>query len=431
MRSIAAAARTYLPSVSIRTVFAECLALVWLMADQGVFALSNFVTNVLFARWLLPIDYGMFAVSFTGYTLMTVFHFGAILEPLLVQSPRVAPERRHSYIVALIHAHLLMLASVGVFVMAGYGVTEVLHTPEIGLAIVGAGIGGSFMLMLLIARRLCLVFLSTRVSAIIGVVYLTGVISTTYAMHRYGQVVWFDLWLIMGGWSLLCSTIIFTMLYITLSGREPYTLTELWRFQWHYARYGLGASVCSWFRVDGIFLMLAQAAGLEVIAQTRAVLNLANPVIQVIIALHTSWLVGFSRDPDRLNKTLAIYCAGAALVVLMFAASYNQLVAWVYGGRFLEGAWLLPLYCVSQAFYGVEVVFSCFMKAVGTKAGGSLRRAYAPQFFGCVAALGLGALLIPYYDQRGYMTTIIFSFVLGAAISVSLGRLQRAAVIGQ
>ncbi len=83
-------------------MLAEGIQLAWLMADQGVFAVTNFVTNILFARWLPPIDYGVLAVSFSGYLLLTVIHYGGILEPLLVQSARVDAGRLRSYMVTLI-----------------------------------------------------------------------------------------------------------------------------------------------------------------------------------------------------------------------------------------------------------------------------------------------------------------------------------------
>jgi len=56
------------------------------MTDQGVFALSNFVLNVQFARWLSPHEYGLFAISFTGF---------------------VDVDRRGSYLLALVRLYLL------------------------------------------------------------------------------------------------------------------------------------------------------------------------------------------------------------------------------------------------------------------------------------------------------------------------------------
>jgi O-antigen/teichoic acid export membrane protein len=402
---------------SFRSLLTDGIALASLMADQAVFALTNFITNIFFARWLTAVDYGMFAVSFSGFLLLSVIHYGAILEPVLVQSARVAFDRRRSYIVTLVIAHLIWIGSIIALAAAAYVVARMLQAPDIGLMIVGASIGGSFLSTLLTARRLCLVFLSSRVSAVIGIIYMAGVIITTALIRQYAHVNWFDLWLVMGGWSLLCSTVIFILLYCSLGGTNRYSLLELGQFQWHYARYGLVAALCSWGRVDGLLLILAHAAGLEIVAETRAVMNISNPLMQIILALQTSWLVSFSRDhsPARLWKTSAVYWAGAILAILAIAASYNQIIAWVYSGRYLTGAWMLPLYCIAHTLNGGESIFTTFMKGVG-----SLRRGYAPQIVGCAVSIGLGLLLIPWMGQIGFMYAAIASFGAGGILAFVL-----------
>ena len=142
--------------------------LFWLMTDQGVFALSNFVLNVQFARWLSPHDYGLFAISFTGFLLLSVIHYGCLLEPLLVLSSQVGADRRGSYLMALVHLHMLLFGSVIAVSALAFACAWGLGASEAGWLIVGAGIGGSTNLALLTARRLCLIFLSTRISALVG-----------------------------------------------------------------------------------------------------------------------------------------------------------------------------------------------------------------------------------------------------------------------
>jgi O-antigen/teichoic acid export membrane protein len=226
----------------------------------------------------------------------------------------------------------------------------------------------------------------------------------------------------MGSWSLLCSAAIFVLLYLSLHGTGPYTLGELFRFQWQYARYGMAAALCSWVRVDGILLILAQAAGLEVVAETRAVTNVTNPVVQVLFALQTSWLVTFSRD-HRLTKlwqTALVYCCGAGLMLAVAAVVYRPLVQWIYSGRYLDGAWLFPLYCGAHALNGVESVFTCFLKAVG-----SLRRGYAPQIAGCIVSVALAVWLIPSMGQTGFIVTVLASFATGGTLAFALALTRR------
>jgi O-antigen/teichoic acid export membrane protein len=417
-RSAASGAWTlFITAARSRSLWTETLQFSWLMADQGVFAATNFIANVLFARWLSPIDYGIFAVSFAGYLLLTVIHFGAILEPILVQSAKVERDRLRSYIRTLILVHILAIGGIAVVSCLAVAVSTALHQSVYGLAILGSMLGGSLMVTLLTARRLCMVFLSVRISATIGIVYMLGVVTTTYLLHRYDCVSWFSLWIVMGGWSLLCSSVIFVMLYRELHGDRPYTLGELWRFQWQYARYGLVAACCSWVRVDGVLLLLAHFAGLEVIAETRAVLNIANPVIQVNLALYTSWLVIFSRSHNwqQLRQTALVYTAVAIVPVAVTFAIATPLVRLLYDGRYANGAWLLPLYLAVIALNGIEGVFACYMKAQRF-----LRRGYAPQIVGAAISFGLGYLLIPSFNQAGAIYAILASFSFGALFAFAL-----------
>src|SRR4051794_7045843 len=90
----------------------KVLRLTWLVTDQGVFALTNFALNVQLARWLSPYGYGLFAISFTGFVLLSVVHYACLLEPLLVLSPRVTVDRQRSYLQALLRLHMLLFGSV-------------------------------------------------------------------------------------------------------------------------------------------------------------------------------------------------------------------------------------------------------------------------------------------------------------------------------
>lgn len=424
MRSRAARARTVSATTLSwsRTAWVRLTPLVWLMADQGIFAVTNFITGILFARWLTPTDFGLFAVSYSGYLLLTVFHYGAILEPMLVQSAKVEATRLRSYIVVLIVGHVILIGGISVLATLGLIIARLLGSPNTGLAIIGAAIGGSLMVTLLTARRLCLVFLSTRVSAVIGIVYMLGVIGTTYLIYRYSVVSWFDLWLITGAWSLLCSIIIFLLLYVSLTGSQGYTLAALCRFQWHYARYGVVAAVCSWCRTDGALLMLAHFAGLTVIAETRAVLNLCNPLIQVNMALATSWLVAFSRDHSwlHLRQTALVYTVIVTPVIIIAFMIATPLVSLVYSGRYVGGASIFPFFLIAQAIAALEMLCTCLLKAVG-----ALRRGYLPQVVGCAISLGVGILVIPSMGEAGFIVAVMVSFVVGAALAFSLVQVRR------
>jgi hypothetical protein len=86
----------------------------WLLCDQGIFAMINFLLNIMFARWLTPEEYGLFGVSFSGFILLTGLHWTAVLEPLLVLQVSV-PQRR-SHLIKLAWEHV---AIVGIAALTG------------------------------------------------------------------------------------------------------------------------------------------------------------------------------------------------------------------------------------------------------------------------------------------------------------------------
>ena len=51
----------------------------WAVTDQGLYALSNALLNILLARWLAPAEYGAFAVAYSALLLIGVFHASRLI----------------------------------------------------------------------------------------------------------------------------------------------------------------------------------------------------------------------------------------------------------------------------------------------------------------------------------------------------------------
>ena len=372
--------------------------LFWMIVDQGVFATSNFIMNVLFARWLSAPDYGMFAVSFSAYLFLTLIHWGAFLEPLLVLSAQIDRDKRRSYIVTLGLAHLGMIFGAVILCLIGFGVAWECEASEVGWAIMGAGGSGSLMLTLITARRLCLVFLSPRVSAAVGLSYLIGVLLTGSVLAQYA-LDWFSLWEIMGFWSLVCSIAIFGLLYARTSGSAPFPMTKLLAFQRQYAPGAIMAALFQWAHFDGIYIMLTAFVGLAAVAESRAVFTIANPLVHVNAAMHASWLVLFSEQNGRkanIQTITWLYVAAITMCVLVLSIAAKPLVGFFYGGRYLEAAWQLPIFVGTIGFSGLAAMITSLFKARG-----GLWQGFAPNICGALVAVCVGVVAIPRFGQPG------------------------------
>ena len=405
-------------------------ALVWLMFDQGIFASTNFALNVLFARWLSVRDYGIYSVSFSFFLFLAVIHWATVIEPLIVQAARVEADRVRAFAVALLKAHGLLLLVITGLCGVGFAAASLFHARQVGWEIICAGVGGNMVLMLLTARRLCLVFFSARMSALFGLSYCLGVVLSAALLHRLGDIAWFEVWIIMGGWSGAAALAIFGRLYIRASGKEPFTLSDLFRFQSTYARWGIFSALFYWVRGDALLLILAQSAGVEALAQTRVVATLCNPLLQVNAALNASWLVRFPTVPipergAEMRRKLVPYALVGLAVVVVTALVDRPLVAAVFGARYAGAAWLLPVLYFANVLGGLET-----LSGGGLKAWGALRSGYLPHFISSVFALALGSLLIPRAGIAGLAYCSAATGVLGAALALGTlwGHLRRASL---
>lgn len=402
--------------------------LFWLMTDQGVFALSNFVLNVQFARWLPPREYGLFAISFTGFLFLSVIHYGCLLEPLLVLSARVEADRRGSYLRAIVRLHLLLFVSAIVLCVIALAVAAGLGEADIGWLIVGAGIGGSANLALLTARRLCLSFLSTRVSALVGAVYFLGVTATSYICIRAWTVSWFAIWEIIAAWSLICAMLVFWLLITRIGGRQPFTLTEVVKFQARYAPLTLIGAIGTWVTAESIMIFLARTKGLDAVAETRVIFNLGSPLVQVTIAMNAFWLSGFSakhakQEHQGITGEALPYIAVCILAALFTKIAGAPVMDFLYKGKYVEVAWQLPIYCTAIGIAGLtQVVGSSF------KARGLLLRGNLPHVACGVVTLIVSLPLMQTFGQPGAIYANFVGNATGLLIAAVLLLCARIAV---
>ncbi|MBV8616784.1 MAG: hypothetical protein JOY66_23845 [Acetobacteraceae bacterium] len=388
------------------------------MFDQGIFASTNFALNVLFARWLSVRDYGIYSVSFSFFLFLAVIHWATVIEPLIVQAARVEADRVRAFALALVKAHGLLLLAIAGLCCLGFVAANLLGARQVGWQLLCAGIGGNMVLTLLTARRLCLVFFSARMSALFGLGYCLGVVLSAALLHRLGDISWFEVWMIMGGWSGAAALAIFGHLYRRASGDGPFTLGDLFRFQSTYARWGIFSALFYWLRGDALLLILAQSAGVEALAQTRVVATLCNPLLQVNAALNASWLVRFPTVPvlergAEMRRKLVPYASVGLALVVVTALIYRPLVTAIFGTRYAGAAWLLPVLYLANVLGGLET----FMGG-GLKAWGALRSGYLPHFISSVVALALGSVLIPRAGIVGLAYCSAATGALGAALAL-------------
>ncbi|MGC2793090.1 MAG: hypothetical protein WA899_13770, partial [Candidatus Sulfotelmatobacter sp.] len=153
--------------------------------DQGLFAGSNFVISILLARWLTPEQYGSYAVAFSVFVFMLMFHQALLLEPMLVFGSSAYRNCLRGYLKALLLIHLVMSLAIVLVLGIAAGVAFKLGQTSLPGALVGVAFAAPSILMLWIIRRIFYVKLSPAPSAAASLLYCILTMTGLALLYRH------------------------------------------------------------------------------------------------------------------------------------------------------------------------------------------------------------------------------------------------------
>jgi O-antigen/teichoic acid export membrane protein len=406
----------------------------WAISDQGLFATSNFALNVLLARWISSQDYGAFSVAFAIFTLIGVIHTATLTEPMLVFGPGKYKERFSEYLGTVTYGHwgfaalgsvLLLLSSLG---LAIFGLSS------LSVTLVALAFAEPFILFLWLMRRACYARLEPHLAASGGALYMILMLAGAYVLYR-GE------WLSAGsafGVMAISSLVVGVWLAVRLRvKRPPLRPDELARdsleTHWSYGRWSVANEGLNWVPMNIYFVVLPIFGGLEAGASLKALMNLIMPMLQAIWALAILLLpilVRARHEEDRggeqprfgsrVRLALIPFVLGPVLYWLLLGLFHNQLVDWLYGGRYTEHAALLWLLGLSPIVASMKQVLGQSLKAL--ERPDRLFWAYACS---AVLTLTLGTALVYLWGVVGAGIGFLASQAVTAALALIFYRRLR------
>jgi len=362
------------------------------IADQGLFAGSNFLLNVLLARWLEPADYGAFALAYSGFLLFGVFHTAILTEPMLVFGPGKYRERFPEYLGILMRGHFALMLPGAALLAATALLLGWLYSPAVGRAFLALALAGPFILLLWLLRRAFCVRLNPGWSAVGGGVYLALLLAGILALRPAGRLTPGTGFLAMAAASFITCLILFALLRPKLA-TEASALRAVAADHWRYGKWAAATAGPAWFSSNVYFLVLPAWFGLAEAGALKALLNLAMPALHTISALGVLLLPVLVRDRDRggpramsrtMKLSLTLSLSGCACYLALLWGFRFQIFEFLYGGKYLDYAhWPLVLAGI--------VPFAASIPAV---LGGGLRAVERPDsIFYCYVASSLVALV--------------------------------------
>ncbi len=330
------------------------------VAEQGLISGSNFVMGILLARWLMPDQYGAYALAFAIFLLLSLLYQSLLLEPMAVFGGAAYRNCLRGYLGSLLWIHLAITVVIVVVLGISAGVAHGLGKSG-GLpgALLGVTIAAPCVLLSWLARRSFYLKLAPAFATIGAFLYSALVLGSLFLLRGRGVVSSLTAFLLMALGALVSSALLFWRLKSVFqdSNATSPALREAWRRHWEYGRWALAAAGVAWLPAYIYYPLLSTFSGMARAGEFRALMNLVMPLTQGFGALAILFLPYASRlhgDEGRASvagltrRITLLFAVGAAVYWGVIAPLKGPVFHFLYGGKYMGIAYLLPLVAVGS-----------------------------------------------------------------------------------
>lgn len=399
--------------------------------DQGLFSGTNFILNLMLARWLTPNEYGAFTISFTVYIFLTGFYIAIILEPASVLGPARHMSNLSSYIRDLFKIHFIMCSILSI-IMLGVGLLLLITKTSNALfafAMLGNGLSLTFTLLLWLVRRSFYIFHHPELAVIGSLVFFILSVFGVYGLHLIGAISVFKVFVIIGLASLIGSSFSLWTGRNLFTHAPGYALTwmEILSEQWQFGKWRtIGGVLAITFGQMQTFFV-AGMLGLPAVGALRALQNFILPIIQVETAIESLGLSSVSsisggsgtRNYQVIKKksfliAFSLFCMSIiyALILYFFAEPLEKLL---YFGKYSAYVGLIPLLGLSPIFLALAMGFVLPLLSIG-------KSKYYIVIYAINApiSIALTFLLTKNYGITGSVVSILIPSIVNVLVAATL-----------
>lgn len=422
------------------------------LADQAFFSGSNFIINVLLARWLSPDEYGAYVVAYTWFLLAQNMYDGMLVEPMAVFGAGKYAPRLRGYLRYMLYGHTILGLVTFVVLLGGALFQHTLSSSTLYAALLGAAVTAPFVLMRWLTRQPFYIISKPYLVITSGAMYTAFSIAGLFALHQFAPTP-VDPFLCSSSTGVSActlstssaqTTVFWVQIILGIAALIP-SLYNLWLLarriepddqsapqlhtrnilvdHFNFGKWSVPSRLMLWAAGQLQYLALPLLFGLAGTASLRALNNLVLPVYLSIGAIGAILMPSFVRVAkaggkealDQKVRTVSLICIGVcgvySLVIVLFG---YQIMHLIYDSKYNDAATLANLFFLGSApVLGVlGVIYSIALKA--------LERFKESVYFNVVAAI--------FTVTVGLLLTLWFG-ILGAAISSFVSQILALAVI--
>jgi O-antigen/teichoic acid export membrane protein len=343
------------------------------ITDQGLFAGSNFLLNVLLARWLEPADYGAFALAYCIFLLLGVVHTATLTEPMLVFGPGKYRECFPEYLGILLRGHFALILPGAALLAVTAFLLGWLYSPVVGRALLALAIAGPFILLLWLQRRAFYVRLDPRWAAAGSGGYFLILLAGILILRIAGHLTPSTGLLAMAAASFITCPFLLVALPPMLA-TSPSLVRAVAADHWRYGRWASATAGAVWLSSGVYFLVLPPFVGLAQSGALKALWNLATPALNCVTALstillphlsHIRQLNGVRGMARTMCLALAVFLSGSAVQLILLWNYRIELFQFLYAGKYEQYAsWPLLLVALLPFGWSLPAILGAGLQAL-------------------------------------------------------------------
>src|ERR1700693_76147 len=211
--------------------------------DQGLIAGSNFLIGILLARWLLPAQYGSYALAFSVFLLLSASQQALLTEPQRIFGPSDYPHCLREYLGVLLCANGILTLAIALILAASAVVMHIsARANSLPGAFWGMAIAAPCIMLMWLARGTFYVKLEPQYAVVGGGIYCAAVFSGLFLIYHLKLASAFSAFVVMGMGAVLSSAVLLYLLKPVIVGRLRFPdWRKVFRQHWHYGRWVLAS----------------------------------------------------------------------------------------------------------------------------------------------------------------------------------------------
>ncbi len=391
------------------------------LLDQGVFSGSNFVLNILLARWLYPEDYGAYAIGFAISFFFLQFLMSYMLEPMGVLGPSSYGGSLEDYLAAQLRLYFVLMMPLGFLLsLVVYFYMQSGANPFVCNILITLGIVLPFLQLPWMLRRTFYVMGTPAVSAKGSLIYALSLALAVYVARHFDVLTGPSAVIVVALSGLLAGAFLARQLGWTAIARALVPIRNVFMENWAFGKWLLLSALLIPIGGQAHIFLSGGLLSIRDAGVVNAMQTLSQPMTLSITAINALVTPSLAADYAKADLVSFKKKAFSMTVILTLLASFFELFlflfripleAIVYGGKFSDHAGLIPIWGLTPLIMATVSGLQCSLQAA--------KRPYA-MLLACLfwvpITLGLGTILTLHWGLLGSAVSTVIGYLVLAAI---------------